>query len=119
VVRGQKFSKERKILSPKEFKLVLDGGKRFRTPSFIVFVKPSAFKRGRLGISVSRQMGKAHERTRIKRILREAFRKRTDLPEANDWVFIFKAPAAQKKNKDVFQEVESLFNKLIQRKFTA
>jgi ribonuclease P protein component len=117
-VKAQKFSKKRKILLPKEFKLILDSGKRFRTSSFIVFVKHSTFKAGRLGISISKHVGKAHERNRLKRIFREAFRKRADLPEANDWVFILKPPAVKKKNHELFQEIECFFNKLIPRKAT-
>ena len=43
----------------------------------------------RLGIAVGRRYGCAAERNRIKRLIREAFRRvRHDLPPASDWVVL-------------------------------
>lgn len=40
----------------------------------IVDVRPNKLSQSRLGITVTKRYGKAHERNRFKRIVREAFR---------------------------------------------
>ena len=66
----------------------------------------------RLGITVTRKIGKAHERNLIKRRLREAFRRyRHALPEGLDLVFIAKRSALTASFADVVRDVTSLQRK--------
>jgi ribonuclease P protein component len=49
-------------------------GRKCATHHFVVFVSEAESKRSRLGITVSRKVGNAVRRTRVKRWFREVFR---------------------------------------------
>lgn len=101
------FSPKKRLLSQREFRLALQG-KKIHTPSFTIYVSRS-FAVSRLGISVSRKVGSAPIRNRIKRVIREAFRK-TEFAQALDFVFLVKQGASEKKNKFLFIELEDFFS---------
>ena len=73
------FGKDRRILKNPDFKRIFKYGKRLSLPQLtIVFntQRSSAEpKKARIGLSVSRKVGKSHERNIIKRRIREIFRK--------------------------------------------
>lgn len=74
-----------------EFRRLRDEGRRVHTRSFVLSIASSDQPQARLGITVSRQVGNAVRRNRIKRLLREAFRRgRTWVPPASDLVVIAK-----------------------------
>ena len=81
-----------------EFQHVMRHGRRGTVPLFIVLAAPAAEpepgRRSRLGITVSRRVGAAVERNRIKRIVREWFRRERDglAPDA-DLVVIARSAA--------------------------
>ncbi len=49
-------------------------GRRFFSPSFILYANPNSGPHTRLGITVTRKIGNAVTRNRFKRLVREAFR---------------------------------------------
>jgi len=70
------WGKERRLLKSPEFTACYEQGRKHFTRSFILFVLrrdqgPDGF---RLGLTVSRKMGNAVARNRIKRVVRECFR---------------------------------------------
>lgn len=81
------------------------------TAEFIVLHKLNTVQQGRLGLAISKKMlSKAHERNRIKRILRESFRTR-DLPSV-DLVFLAKKGLAKKSNTILFDNLSLIWDKL-------
>ncbi|HBQ21427.1 MAG: ribonuclease P protein component [Deltaproteobacteria bacterium GWA2_38_16] len=68
------FTKQQRLLKQNEFQYTLKCGVRQETTHFIVFFSKNDCETHRLGIIVSRKVGNAVIRNRIKRVAREYFR---------------------------------------------
>ena len=76
-----RFSKAARLRHRQEFLRAQAQGKRFHTRHFGVTLAPMAEGQPRLGLVATRRLGKAVRRNRVKRLLREFFRRhRTTLP---------------------------------------
>jgi ribonuclease P protein component len=64
------------LTSRRQFLEVYEKGRRTGTASFTVFGSPNSVGHSRLGLTVSRKVGGAVKRGRVKRLLREIFRRR-------------------------------------------
>lgn len=86
-----RLPKSARLAKPAEFRRVYEQGKRFEGRFMTVFILPTKNQAHRLGITASKKaIGKAHERNRAKRLLRESFRlSRAELDAITaryDWV---------------------------------
>jgi len=70
-------------------------GKRVHTASFVLVVRPGAGGT-RLGITVTRRVGGAVDRNRVKRLVREVFRRNRGLFPADADVVVIARPGAEK-----------------------
>ena len=72
---GFGLPKEARLLKRADFLRVYDQGKRFEGRFMTVFILPAEQDRHRVGITATKKaIGKAHDRNRAKRLLRESFR---------------------------------------------
>jgi ribonuclease P protein component len=76
-VPGERFPRSARLLRRGEFVRVQTGGKRVHTAHFIVLMTPGAGQR--LGVTVGRRVGGSVQRNRIKRLVREVFRRNREL----------------------------------------
>ena len=95
---SSKFGKADRLRHSREFIGIQRDGVRYQSGHFVLYghaVDPE--RRSRLGITVSRRVGNAVKRNRVKRCLREYYRLklRTILPEGAEVVIIARAGAAQ------------------------
>jgi ribonuclease P protein component len=85
----QKLRKEERLRNRQEYLSVQHSGRRYYGDHFILVWAPGPVPWPRLGVTVSRKVGRAVQRSRAKRLLREAFRKnKAILPSATDIVLI-------------------------------
>jgi ribonuclease P protein component len=103
------FSKSERVLERKDFVNLNRSGKRIRTAHFTVFVAKNRLSRTRLGITVSRKVGGAVTRNRLKRLIREVFRLHKGLfPSSCDIVVSARESASQLDFRKVKEELLEL-----------
>lgn len=70
------FGRDRRIRTRPEFLALQQGGGRVHTAHFLLIVGrgPDPSRPARLGVTVTRKIGDAVRRNRVKRVVREAFR---------------------------------------------
>ena len=103
-----RFTKAARLRHRQEFLRAQAQGKRFHTRHFGVTLAPMAEGHPRLGLVATRRMGKAVRRNRVKRLLREFFRRhQTGLP-AFDLVIMAKKGASALGYHQVEEELGRL-----------
>lgn len=110
----ERFPKSARLRRRGEFLRVQDGGRKIHTDSFLVFVLPQSEPGPtRVGVTASRKLGGAVRRNRVKRLVREAFRRHKLLfPAGLDVVFIAKKNAVEVDYEQVVREIEKLCRRL-------
>ncbi len=106
----ERFPKSARLRRRGEFLRVQDGGRKIHTDSFLVFVLPQDEPGpARMGVTATRKLGGAIQRNRVKRLVREAFRRhRLLFPRGLDVVFIAKKSAVAADYDQVVREIEKL-----------
>jgi len=108
-----RFPRSSRILSAADFRSVYDRGIRISGPLLAAFclARATAGESARLGLTVPKAIGKAVDRNRIKRRLREAFRlQRNGLDPKWDIVLNPRRPVL----KAEFTEIERAIRKVIE-----
>ena len=79
------YTKADRIRTSNEYRGLSKNGQRLYSDLFVIVTRKNHLSRSRLGITVSKKVGKAVTRNRIKRIIREYFRlNRSRLPDRLD-----------------------------------
>jgi ribonuclease P protein component len=71
-----RFPRDCKLTARRQFLAVYEHGKRVSAGTFVLFGVPTDLPTTRIGFTVTRKIGNAVQRNRIKRRLREVFRRR-------------------------------------------
>ena len=107
-LRSERFPREHRLRRREDFLRVQKDGTRVHTRHYVIVVLPRE-KGGvrRLGITVTRKIAGAVGRNRVKRVLREVFRRNQTLfPDACDLVIIGKSGAPELGYEAVKVELE-------------
>ena len=108
----QIFGKHERIRKKKDFLNIYEQGIRLHSKHFTLIACQGKGEASRLGVTVSKKVGNAVQRNRVKRLLREFFRlNKSRLSSSRDIVIIAKKEAYTLAYKDVCRELESLLIK--------
>ncbi|HDD35438.1 MAG TPA: ribonuclease P protein component [Candidatus Desulfofervidus auxilii] len=102
------FSKKERIRRQKDFLALLKEGERKQTPHFVVFIRPNTLPYARLGIRVGRKVGKAVQRNRLRRLIREFFRQNKYKIGCYDIIIAAKGSAAALNYHQVCEELSNI-----------
>lgn len=109
----KRFRKEHRIRQSKDFGAVFDKGRTIVTPVLIFRVLPTQFETSRLGLAVSRKVGKAVKRNIIRRRVREGFRlKKSLFPRSFDIVVSPRKGALEKDFEGFLSSYDILLTRL-------
>lgn len=104
--KGESLRKEERLRRKKDFQLIAKEGTRGHTKNFLIIGRRNEVGFSRIGAVANKKMGKAVERNRAKRLIREFFRRNKDtLPPSTDYIIVAKKGA---QNLPYAQVVEEL-----------
>ena len=108
-----RFQRRYRLTRAGDFQRVYKKGRRARSAHFTVFFQGNQLTYSRFGLTVSKKLGPAVRRNRIKRIFREALRfERRDAMPGYDFVFNPYSSAATLKSPALAKDLAKLFAQL-------
>ncbi|MBM3767813.1 MAG: ribonuclease P protein component [Acidobacteria bacterium] len=115
---GYRYPKTNRLLKSADFRKVYDQGSRFSCPYFVAFLllhsgEPGPRPSGpRIGFTIPRAVGKAHDRNRIRRRIREMIRVRlAGTNPSLDIVLNPRRAALEAPQADLARQVERLIER--------
>ena len=104
---GNRFTKNNRLLDAADFGRVFDGATRSRDKLFTVLCRHNATENARLGLAIAKKRcRRATARNRIKRVVRESFRRQQDLLSGLDVVVMNQPAAATADNAELFASLD-------------
>lgn len=102
-----------RIRRKKDFIELYRKGRRLRGKHFHLVYLPNGLEYSRMAVVVSRKIGKATVRNRLKRRFREFFRRNKSLlPRPVDLIFIAQKDAGERSREEMAADFMALLNKL-------
>lgn|SRR5262245_60976655 len=103
----ERFPKAARLRKRAEFLKLTRIGRKLQSANFVVISKSNDRDQSRLGVTVSGKVGNSVVRNRIKRHIREFFRRRCgELPRGTDFLIIARPGAADLAGKGLTDELE-------------
>lgn len=106
-----RLPKFRRLRKSWEYKRVWKMGCKLHTPHFILLRADSETPQPRLGMTVSKKVGNAVHRNRVKRLIREFFRQNyQQFSDPVDLSVVAKKGAASLSSRQLFAELNRVFD---------
>lgn len=97
------------LRNSRQYRRVIEGGSREILENIAVYRIPNQSEATRIGISVTRKLGKSVQRNRIKRLLREAIRRNASLlPKGEDIVVVARRGCGDADLAELENEIRSI-----------
>lgn len=106
------FPRELRLLTPIDFNFVFQQPIRAGSPQITLLARPNGLNHPRLGLTIAKKYVKrAHDRNRLKRVIREYFRSRQHELPAMDFVLLVKKGVTELNNPTLTQMLEKLWRR--------
>lgn len=106
------FKKSRRLRSKKDYDNVFANAQKIATKNFLILYRNNSVNHARLGLIIAKKVAnKAHDRNRLKRIVRENFRTKSYLP-AVDIIFLARAGLADIESGVLRNNLERALSKI-------
>ncbi len=99
-----------------QFNYIYKKGERFHSENFTLFVVKSKYKDYKIGISVSKKLGKANKRNLLKRRIKEIVRTSLTIPSFCNFVLLTKDNAVNLSFEELKIDLQKLFKKYESKK---
>jgi ribonuclease P protein component len=116
VMKRFSLPKKKRLASNRQFKSVMDNGRRLSNGVLTLYMAQNDCEHSRLGVSVGKSSGNAVVRNRLKRLMREAFRQNQhQIPAGFDYLLMISPRWPKKSNVEkstklpTFEQVEASF----------
>jgi ribonuclease P protein component len=110
VAGSNAFPKDFRLRNAAEFKKVYGKGSKRVSRSFVLFALRNGLEHSRFGLTTPRKLGKAHDRNRVKRRVREILRTSlTVIPVGFDFVLNPRRSCNERRFEELRDELIALF----------
>ena len=111
------FKKNQRLLTSADFSRVFDDAPfRAAHENFLILSRTSAATNPRLGLVIAKKnIRKAHDRNRIKRLIRESFRQKQHKFVAIDAIVLARKGADKLTNHEILKVLEGLWKRVTQK----
>ena len=104
--------KEEKIRKNIEFRTVYRRGKSFSNQLLVLYIYKNRKELNRVGISVSKKVGKSVIRSKVKRLISESYRlNKNSIKKGYDLVFIARTGSNDKNYVEIERSLKNLFKR--------
>ena len=112
----QSFRKRERLRLKRDFDRVFQEGKMVQNDYLVMLYRKNGLEYSRIGIVVKRRFGKAHDRNRIKRWIREIYRKwKNEFPGGYDYVFLTRKKLSEEFKDVDFWKIKEKIHDLLER----
>lgn len=106
------LEKDNRLTKRKAFGYIYKNGEYKSGNNLTLMYVPTKLKKFKVGFSVSKKIGKAHIRNKVKRQLREAFKAfKTQINNRYNYIVVAKPTITDKSFKEIKEELFSILNK--------
>jgi len=115
-VMNERFPKRERLRLKRDFENVFENGKVIQNDFFVLFYVENGLDHPRLGVVVKRKFGKAWARNKLKRWVREIFRKdKAKFKEGYDYVILPRKRLSESFDRMDYWLVKRLIEELLER----
>lgn len=108
---NQKTRVDHRLKKKVQFNYIFRKGERKSAKHFALFVVKSKYPNYKIGYSISKKVGKAHERNLLKRRLREIVRVNSLCQSGHNYILQAKIGASELNFKEIENELKRIFDK--------
>ncbi len=110
------FARHQRLLKPAEFKHVFARPVRFSNHTMTLLARENKLNHARLGLAISKkQLRRAVDRNRVKRLIRESFRQHQQQLDGLDCVVMVRSTIATLSNVAIFETLAKHWNELAEK----